>query len=60
MQRPRGTRDLFGEELRSIRHVAQVMGNVFRRYGYAEVETPVFEHLELFTKKSGANVIKQL
>jgi len=60
MQRPRGTRDLFGEELRSIRHVTQVMGDVFRRYGYVEVETPIFEHLELFTKKSGANVVKQL
>lgn len=60
MQRPRGTRDLFGEELRSIRHVTQVMGEVFRRYGYTEIETPIFEHLELFTKKSGANVINQL
>jgi len=60
MQRPRGTRDLFGEELRSIRHVTSVMDNVFKRYGYAEVETPIFEHLELFTKKSGANVVKQL
>jgi len=60
MQRPRGTRDLFGEELRSIRHVTSVMDNVFKRYGYAEVETPLFEHLELFTKKSGANVVKQL
>jgi len=60
MQRPRGTRDLFGEELRSIRYVTNIMGDVFRRYGYAEVETPTFEHLELFTKKSGANVVKQL
>lgn len=60
MQRPRGTRDLFGEELRSIRHVTNVMGDVFRRYGYAEVETPTFEYLELFEKKSGANVVKQL
>jgi len=60
MQRPRGTRDLFGEELGSIHHVTSVMDNVFKRYGYAEVETPIFEHLELFTKKSGANVVKQL
>jgi len=60
MQRPRGTRDLFGEELRSLRHVTRVMGDVFRRYGYVEVETPIFEHLELFTKKSGTNVVKQL
>ena len=60
MQRPRGTRDLFGEELRSVRHVTQVMRDVFRRYGYTEIETPIFEHLELFTKKSGANVVNQL
>lgn len=60
MQRPRGTRDLWGKELSSIRHVMQVMVDVFLRFGYQEVETPVFEHLELFTKKSGANVVKQL
>jgi histidyl-tRNA synthetase len=36
------------------------MGDVFKRYGYAEVETPIFEPLELFEKKSGANVVKQL
>jgi histidyl-tRNA synthetase len=60
MQRPRGTRDLFGEELRNIRHVTRVMTDVFRRYGYSEIETPMFEHLELFTKKSGANVVNQL
>jgi len=60
MQRPRGTRDLWGEELTSIRHVMQVMGEIFKRFGYQEVETPMFEHLELFTKKSGANVVRQL
>jgi histidyl-tRNA synthetase len=36
------------------------MGEMFKRYGYEEVETPAFEHLELFTKKMGANVVKQL
>jgi len=60
MQRPRGTRDLMGKELASIRHVMRVMGELFRRYGYEEVETPIFEHLELFTKKSGASVVRQL
>ncbi len=33
---------------------------IFRRYGYEEIETPMFEHLELFTKKSGSNVVNQL
>ncbi len=60
MRRPRGTRDLFGEELASVRHVMRTMGELFRRYGYEEVETPAFEQLEVFTKKSGANVVKQL
>lgn len=60
MRRPRGTRDLFGEELAGIRHVEGVMRGVFKRYGYREVETPIFEHLKLFTKKMGANVVKQI
>ncbi len=60
MQRPRGTRDLTGEELVSVRHVTRTMGELFKRYGHDEVETPTFEHLEVFTKKSGANVVKQL
>jgi len=60
VQRPRGTRDLIGEELASIRHVESVMRDVFKRYGYNEVETPAFENLELFTKKSGVTVVKQL
>jgi len=60
MQTPRGTRDLIGEELASIRHVMRRMEEIFKRYGYEEIETPMFEHLELFTKKSGSNVINQL
>lgn len=60
MRRPRGTRDLFGEELAGIRYVEEVMRRVFKRYGYSEVETPIFEHLELFTKKMGSNVVRQI
>lgn len=60
MQAPRGTRDLLGEELLSIRHVMRRMDEIFKRYGYEEIETPMFEHLELFTKKSGSSVVSQL
>ncbi len=60
MQRPRGTRDLLGEELVSVRRVTRTMWKLFKCYGYEEVETPAFEHLEVFTKKSGVNVVKQL
>ena len=60
MQRPKGTRDLLGKELASIRHVSHVMSDAFKRYGYEEIETPTFEYLELFEKKSGEVVVKQL
>lgn len=60
MQRPRGTRDLFGDEIVSVRHVTHTMSELFKRYGYEEVETPMFEHLKVFTKKSGANVVNQI
>jgi histidyl-tRNA synthetase len=57
---PRGTRDLFGAELESVRKVTEVLSGVFRRFGYSEVETPIFEHLELFTRKSGSEIVRQL
>ncbi|MEM3723631.1 MAG: HisS family protein, partial [Candidatus Hadarchaeales archaeon] len=60
MQTPKGTRDLFGEELMSIRRVEEAARRVFSRFCYQEVETPIFEHLEIFTKKSGADVVKQI
>ncbi len=43
-----------------MRHVERVVEGVFRRYGYEEVETPIFESLELFTKKSGTDVVRQI
>jgi histidyl-tRNA synthetase len=60
VQRPRGTKDLFGEELAAVRHVLKILNELCDRYGYQEVETPIFEHLELFTAKSGESVVKQL
>ncbi|MFN4133438.1 MAG: histidine--tRNA ligase [Candidatus Hadarchaeales archaeon] len=60
MQTPKGTRDLFGEELLSIRLVEEAARRVFTRFCYQEVETPIFEHLDVFTKKSGMNIVKQI
>ena len=36
------------------------MREIFLLWGYREVETPVFESLELFTRKSGEEVVRQL
>lgn len=60
MQRPRGTRDLSGDELARMRYVKETLNEVFKRYGYQEVETPIFESLELFTKESGSEIVDQI
>jgi histidyl-tRNA synthetase len=50
---PRGTHDLMGEDLRRHRHVAATGRELARRYGYREIVTPVFEHLEVFARTLG-------
>ncbi|MGH2668504.1 MAG: ATP phosphoribosyltransferase regulatory subunit, partial [bacterium] len=42
------------------RAVEALLRGVAERFGYREVATPTFEHLELFTTKSGEGVVKQL
>jgi histidyl-tRNA synthetase len=50
---PRGTHDVLGEDLRRHRHVAGTGRELARRYGYREIATPVFEHLEVFARTLG-------
>lgn len=50
---PRGTRDLFGVDLARHRYVASVAGEVARTYGFAEIETPVFEAASVFDRSLG-------
>ncbi len=54
--RPKGTRDFLPEEMAKRRSVEETMRSVFEDFGYGEVETPVFEHLELITAKSGEEI----
>ncbi len=60
IQRPRGTRDFLPEEAQRRRAVREKMVDVMERWGYREVSTPTFEHLELFTLKSGEGVIEEI
>ncbi len=50
---PRGTHDLLGEDLRRHRKVAETGRELARRYGYGEIATPMFEHLEVFARTLG-------
>lgn len=60
IQRPRGTRDFLPEESRKRSLARKAMQEVLERWGYQEVATPTFEHLELFTEKSGASVLEEI
>ena len=60
VQRPRGTRDFLPEETEKRGRAKKAMQDVLERWGYREIATPTFEHLELFTIKSGASVIEEI
>jgi histidyl-tRNA synthetase len=60
VNRPRGTRDFLPADTSRRRYVESVMRNVVRNWGYSEIITPTFEHLDLFTLKSGEGIIGEL
>lgn len=57
---PRGTRDFSPEEMQKRRFLENKLRKVFESYGYQEVQTPTFEHLDLFTEKSGDQIIEEI
>jgi histidyl-tRNA synthetase len=60
IQKPRGTRDFLPQEMARRRYLENRLREVVGRWGYQEVVTPTFEHLELFTLKSGEGVVGEL
>ncbi len=60
IERPRGTRDFLPDEMEKRREVEKLMRLIAESYGYKEVCTPTFEHLELFTLKSGEGIIEEI
>ena len=60
IQRPRGTRDFLPEDSFRRGAVRKRMQGILERWGYQEISTPTFEHLELFTAKSGPSIIDEI
>ncbi len=60
ISKPRGTRDFLPEETALRRHVESIMREVVTHWGYHEIITPTFEHLDLFTLKSGDGIIEEI
>lgn len=59
-ERPRGTRDFRPEDMEERRWLESTFRDAFRRHGYREIQTPIFEHTDLFRAKSGANVVNEI
>ncbi len=50
----RGTKDLLPEEMSLWRRLENATHDVFARYGFREIRTPIFEATELFARSVGA------
>lgn len=53
---PRGMRDIVGEEMDFWCWVEDTVRRVFESFGYKRVETPIFEHFDLFALRSGEEI----
>ena len=60
LQVPRGTRDFYPEDLRRREWLFGHFRAVSRRFGFEEVDAPILEHEELFTRKAGEEILDQL
>jgi len=55
-----GFRDFYPTELAERSYIFQGWRDVARRYGFVEYDGPPLEPLDLYTKKSGAEIVDQL
>lgn len=55
-----GFRDFYPEEFAARTHILQTWRDVARRFGFVEYDGPPLEPLELYTKKSGDEIVGQL
>lgn len=53
IQVPRGTADVLPGEIELWQYIENAARDICRRYNYAEIRTPVFEHTELFCRGVG-------
>ena len=60
LQAPRGTRDFYPEDLRRRDWLFEHFRAVARAFAFEEVDAPVLESEELFTRKAGEEIVEQL
>lgn len=59
-QGPKGTRDLFPPDLAALHRVEAAWRTASINGGFDEIEGPTFEHLDLYTLKSGEGIVSEL
>jgi histidyl-tRNA synthetase len=52
-QKVRGTKDLFGEDIKKFNFITNVASEIAEIYGFEEVETPIFELSDVFERNLG-------
>lgn len=57
---PKGTRDFYPEDMAIRRRIEDAWRGASIRHGFEEIEGPTFEHLGLYTVKSGEGIVSEL
>jgi histidyl-tRNA synthetase len=60
LQAPRGTRDFYPDDMRRRNWLFGQFRQAAARFGFEEVDAPMVEHAELFTRKAGEEIVDQL
>jgi histidyl-tRNA synthetase len=60
LQGPKGTRDFYPPDMAVRRHIESVWRGVSVRHGFEEIDGPTFEHLDLYTVKSGPGIVSEI
>ena len=53
ISKPKGTYDLYGEQVKKWQYISRVVDEVMERYNYGYIRTPIFESSELFHRGVG-------
>ena len=56
----KGTRDLYPEQYARVAHIFETWRKTALSYGFEEFDSPILETLELYTLKSGDEIVGQL
>ena len=60
LRAPRGTRDFYPDDMRRRNWLFDHFRQTAARFGFEEVDAPMVEHAELFTRKAGEEIVDQL